>query len=456
MKPRWQPHVGLWVQLVFAVAIAIAVAIGSVAYLAHNAASRVYAEKIDSTVQDGLLPQIRRELDAVAPFCQPCLGGIAESIATQINGRIVLVGTNGARVVDTNPQEGWPPPTVDLSFPFSLRGSELKGYLVIADPVGQILKPFDAALAKALLLPSAAGFLVGLAIMLIFSRNIARPLSNLTAAARRVGAGELGLRVPTDGPREIAGLAQEFNGMAARLSESQQQRQDMVADIAHELRTPLTVLRGYLEAMRDGVAPTDDATLGIVYDETLQLQALVSDLQDLAQAEAHELGLITDTLSVADLLRSAAAEFRVQAQTKNVELATELPLETPPVSGDARRLAQVLHNFLANALRYTPAGGRITLRAVIDRAGLRVEVQDTGPGIAAEHLVHIFDRFYRVDKSRARDTGGSGLGLTIARRLIEAHGGTIGVVSTPGQGSTFWFQLPYLSPEQLPTDPPVA
>ena len=460
MKTQRLGRVSLWVQLVFAVGLAIAVAVGSVAYLFHRAVSEQYASQIRGQVRSEVGP-LGGYLASVAVVDPSALQSFAAELASREGARIVLF--NGTtqnsqnKVVDTDPSQSWPPPSGFLSFPLTLRGTTLTGYFVIPDPVTSYLRQYDAALARTLLLPSLIGFLVGLGIILLLTRRIVRPLSSMTNAARRVGAGELSLRVPEVGPPEVAALALEFNTMASRLAESQELRQALVADVAHELRTPLTVVRGYLEAIRDHLVEADSNTINTIFDETIHLQDLVNDLQDLAQADAQELRLEFGSVDLGQLLASARAEFSLEAQNKGVELQVTVPTaRLLVIIGDARRLAQVLHNLLGNALRYTPAGGRIQLMAAAAGNVARIEVRDTGTGISPEDLPFIFDRFYRVDKSRARGTGGSGLGLTIARRIIEAHHGTIEVGSELGAGTTFTIDLPMQAEAKADNEPPVA
>jgi signal transduction histidine kinase len=302
----------------------------------------------------------------------------------------------------------------------------------------------DRELFRTLLPPTLAGLAAALAVSLLLSRRIALPVTRLAAAARRFGSGELETRVPVAGPVEVAALASEFNRMAEDLQRSQEQRQALVADVAHELRTPLTVMRGYLEALKDGVTPATPETLEVVHAEALQLGRLVSDLQDLAQADAAQLALDPRPCDIRALLETQVAGFALQAGDKGVHLALTAPADLPRARADEQRIAQVVHNLIANALRYTPPGGEIRLSARGEPGGVRVEVADTGPGIAPEHLERVFDRFYRIDPSRARLSGGSGLGLRIAKRLVEAHSGHMGAASALGEGSLFWFVLPVL------------
>jgi two-component system OmpR family sensor kinase/two-component system sensor histidine kinase BaeS len=272
--------------------------------------------------------------------------------------------------------------------------------------------------------------------------------------------GKLDERVPIAGATEVADVARAFNEMASGLQQAEQLRRNMVADVAHELRTPLTVIQGNLRALLDDVYPLDKAEITTIYDETVMLSRLIGDLRELAQAEAGQLALAPHPIDVAPLVEAAVAPFAAQAAEQEVVLTVDVPRDMPPMQADPDRVRQVMHNLLANALRHTPAGGTITLCARTEVRGLRTEVPerqasalspqssvlitvaDTGTGIAADDLAHIFDRFWRANRSRSRDHGGSGLGLAIARQLVEAQGGQIGVESAVGQGSQFWFTLP--------------
>jgi two-component system sensor histidine kinase BaeS len=217
----------------------------------------------------------------------------------------------------------------------------------------------------------------------------------------------------------------------------------MVADVAHELATPLANIRGYLEAIEDGVVAADEATLRTLREETAQLNGLIDDLQELAQAEAGTLHLDREPIAPAELVERAIAAARPRAAEGAITLVGAVAPDLPPVAADPQRIGQVLQNLLANALRHTPQGGRITVEARRTPAGtVALSVADTGIGIAPDDLPRIFERFYRADSSRARATGGSGLGLTITRRLVEAHGGRIDATSAVGKGSRFTFTLP--------------
>jgi two-component system sensor histidine kinase BaeS len=269
--------------------------------------------------------------------------------------------------------------------------------------------------------------------------RLVRPLRTLIAAAE--GPADQAVRVPVMANDEIGHLAAAFNDLADRREHLERQRKAMVSDVAHELRTPLTNIRSWLEAAQDGLTPPNQELLALLLEEALLLQHILDDLRDLAAADAGELVLHPEPLRVRQVLGQLAAAHRGAADRGGVELAVEATEELR-VHADPVRLRQVIGNLVSNAIRHTPAGGSVALRARAEDGVLILEVADTGTGIDAEHLPHVFDRFWRADKSRTRDTGGSGLGLAITRKLSEAHGGSVSVVSTPGLGSVFTVRLP--------------
>jgi two-component system sensor histidine kinase BaeS len=256
-------------------------------------------------------------------------------------------------------------------------------------------------------------------------------------------AGDLDVRVDVHGRDELAELAAAFNGMAARIAETERLRRQMVSDVAHELRSPVTNLRCTLESIQDGLAVPDRASIDALHEETLFLQRLVSDLQDLTLADAGQLALHVRPVDLRDVIRRAAAAMPATAGQPSVHI--DCPERLPDVQGDRDRLEQVFRNILSNARTHTPADGRIEVRAWEDGRWIHVEVVDTGAGIDAAHVAHVFDRFYRADTSRSRDTGGAGLGLAIALQLVTAHGGDISAASDGlGKGARFCVRLPVL------------
>ncbi|MFJ7277177.1 sensor histidine kinase [Kitasatospora sp. NPDC098663] len=285
---------------------------------------------------------------------------------------------------------------------------------------------------------------VTVAITTVVGLRLSRPLNALTRAARRMTDGDLSARVTATGRDEIAGLAAAFNAMAQRREQLEELRRAMVGDIAHELRTPLSNIRGWLEAVEDGVVTADGALTGSLLEEALQLQHLIDDLRDLADADAGELALHREPVDVEDLLAQVATAHGARAQASGVALVVETA-DAPAgyeVFADPVRLRQLVGNLVANAVRHTPGGGTVTLRARTESDALLIEVADTGGGIAEADLPLVFERFWRADKSRNRQSGGSGLGLAIVRKLAELHGGGVHAASTPGAGSVFTVRLP--------------
>jgi len=296
-----------------------------------------------------------------------------------------------------------------------------------------------------------AGVTVGVISGVLISRTLAAPMSHLSQAAKAIGDRKLSSRVQASGTVEVIELANAFNDMAEGLEEAETLRRNMVADVAHELRTPLTVLQGNLRAIIDGVYPMDTSEIASLYDQTLVLRRLVTDLHELSQAEARKLALNMQPMDMELLLSRLASTFEPVAEERQITIYSEIESELPIVRGDSTRISQVLNNLLDNALRHTPEGGHISIHAYRSGENLRLTVSDTGQGIAPEHLPYVFERFYRADRARARQTGGSGLGLAIARAIIEAHAGTI-CVASPGvdQGSTFTIDLPLVEKVTVP------
>jgi signal transduction histidine kinase len=296
-----------------------------------------------------------------------------------------------------------------------------------------------------LIFASLGAVLASVLLGVLLARSLTRTLRELTAATKKVAKGDLEQQVPIRSNDELGELAASFNQMSADLTQSRDLRRQMTADIAHELRTPLTVVLGHTEALSEGQLPPDPQTFDIIYDETKRLNRLVEDLRTLSLSDAGELHLNRQRISPTDLLERAAAARKSEANSKEIMLEIEPPSELPDVNVDPDRVTQVLVNLLDNALRYTPAGGMITLSATQIQEGVAIAVKDSGPGIPAEDLNHLFERFYRGDKSRQREQGGSGLGLAIAKSLVESQGGRIRVESQLGEGATFIIELPEYS-----------
>jgi two-component system, OmpR family, sensor histidine kinase BaeS len=297
---------------------------------------------------------------------------------------------------------------------------------------------------------------IGLAVVL--ATNLIRPLKALNAGAQKIAAGKLGHRVEVKSKDETGRLAESFNVMANSLQKSEEARKRLLADVAHELRTPLTVIKGTVDAMIDGVLPTDESQLKIIRGESLVLARLISDLRDLSLAEAGKLKLELSVIDWADLINSKLNQLRPLAEAKGIGLEFKGADGSPRVFADWLRMEQVLANLLSNAIRHTPGGGKITVSLsgsnLDGKPAVTTAVSDTGEGIPADKLEHIFDRFYRIEDSRARSEGtGAGLGLAIVKQMMAAHGGEVRVESRPGEGSTFFITLPAAETLTQKSDP---
>jgi two-component system OmpR family sensor kinase/two-component system sensor histidine kinase BaeS len=287
--------------------------------------------------------------------------------------------------------------------------------------------------------------LIGGAIGAFIFRIMGTPLANIMAAADAVAKGDLQTRLDEKGPGEFRRLAQSFNRMTEELEKADQQRRNLTADVAHELRTPLHILQGNLEGILDGIYQPSIEHIEAMLDETRMLSRLVDDLQTLSLVETGQLHFRMEPIDIAELLADVRTSFSgpVEAAGINLKVSTEGDPEDLVINGDAERLDQVLSNLMGNALRYTPAGGSIDLKAAASSNGIQISVQDTGVGIPAEDLPFIFERFWRGDKARQRQSGtSSGLGLAIAKQFIQAHGGYITAESEPDKGTTFRIHFP--------------
>jgi signal transduction histidine kinase len=282
--------------------------------------------------------------------------------------------------------------------------------------------------------------LIGVFLSVLMSRSVTQPVSQLAEAAQAIGRRDLNYRVEVKGSQELQDLAQSFNRMAEQLEHAETTRRNLMADVAHELRTPLAVLEGNLRAILDGVHELNEEEIALLYEQTHHLNRLVEDVHELSLAEAHQLSLECKEVDLARLVKDTKAHFELIAQEQGVQLSLELdePLIHPCL--DENRMRQVLHNLLANAFRYTPSGGKvaITAKRKADEGALEITVMDTGMGISAEELPHIFNRFYQTKDTASRDRGGTGLGLAIVKAIVQAQGGQVSVVNPgPNQGSTF-------------------
>jgi signal transduction histidine kinase len=299
---------------------------------------------------------------------------------------------------------------------------------------------FDDSVTRVVIVAVVVGVASAAVLALLFARRLARPLGLISRAARRIAEGDYRARVPREGPEELASLADSFNQMAMSLEEQQRVRRDFIANAAHELRTPLTNLKGYLEALRDGVVPADAATFESLLEEADRLVRLSRSLDTLAEGDAATAPPEVVEVDVAMAVRSAVDLARPAFARASLVLEVDVPASLP-ARANPDHLAQVLANLLQNALRYTPLGGSVTIHGERRPNDVLIAIVNTGDGIPAADLPRVFERFYRVDKSRDRAHGGAGIGLAIVQQLVEAAGGQVGVESANGT-TRFWFSLP--------------
>jgi len=330
------------------------------------------------------------------------------------------------------------------SEPIEVEGSAV-GHLIVgrgAFRESRAAGLFIDRLIRILILSLLGATIVAVLFGIVLARSLTNPLAELTKATRAVAEGDLYQKVAVRSNDELGELAKSFNLMNANLARSRDRRRQMTADIAHELRTPLSVILSHTEGIRDGVLEASQEVINIVHEETLRLSSMVDDLRMLSLAEAGELSFEYQEIPPEQLLREAEAFHLPRAKRKKIHIEIHVSPNLDKVRVDPGRIAQVLGNLMDNALRYTPEGGIISLQAEQTSDYVELRIQDSGPGIGTEELEHLFERFYREDKSRQRDKGGSGLGLAIAKSIVEGHGGRIRAESDLGHGLSIIIQLP--------------
>jgi histidine kinase len=312
----------------------------------------------------------------------------------------------------------------------------------MAGMMSDLEEAVSQGMTEALLGGGVAAVVVAVVASYLVSGWLVGVIGRVAHAAKRIAAGEYGQRVAYEADDEIGELARSFNEMAARLEETEQVRRELLGTISHELRTPLTNIQGYMEGLIDGVVPEEPATYQRVYLEASRLARLVTDIERLSRVEAGVEPVEPKPLPTSRVVLESVERLRPQFEQKPLELVTELAPGLPRVMADEDKLIQVLVNLMANSFKYTPAGGRVTVRAGAAGTQVRLEVEDTGEGIPGEDLPHIFERFYRVDKSRSAAGGGAGIGLAVTKSLVERMGGSIRAESRLGEGTTVTFLLP--------------
>ncbi len=309
--------------------------------------------------------------------------------------------------------------------------------------MAQYYQEFQTSFNESLILAVVIASLVALLASVFISRGVVAPIHRMTQASERIAEGRYDERVQVHQSDELGQLARSFNQMAERLEQVETMRRQLIGDVAHELRTPLTAIKGSAEGLMDGVLPASDETYQQIHKEAERLNHLVDDLQELSRVESRAIALDIRPVDSALVIGTVVKRLQNQFDAKRVSLSVDLPPEPVFFLADEGRAVQVLTNLVGNALRHTPENGVVSISAAREKNEVKISVRDTGEGIEAGHLPRIFDRFYRADKSRSRARGGSGIGLTIAKHLVEAMGGKIAAQSEgKNKGSVFTFTLP--------------
>lgn len=376
------------------------------------------------------------------PFGRSSSRGLLWWLAGQ---RMILADTGNRIVFDSEDEMTGELLGEDIQVPkvpLLLRNQPIGSLVVAQFDEGGLEQQFLDRVNQGLALAALGTIVIALVVAILLSRQLTSPIRRLTAAARGIAAGRFDQRVSVSSSDEVGQLADSFNEMASKLRMGEVQRRQMLADIAHELRNPLSTIQGNLEGMLDGVLPLKPEQVATAYDQTLVLSRLVEDLRLLSLAEARQLHLEKTETDLGSLVRGVVDNFRPLAQERGVDLQARIPAWPAIVTVDPQRISQVVANLLSNALRYVAGGDTVTVAIRRTDSGSEVYVSDSGPGIDADELPHVFERFYRVEKSRSRSAGGSGLGLAIAKELVETHGGRIWVESQVGQGAKFTFAIP--------------
>jgi signal transduction histidine kinase len=335
---------------------------------------------------------------------------------------------------------------IDMTaFPLVVDENKRIGTLYLVSPltsgISSLENTFISNLTRQVIFTIIMVALLALLLGLLLAREITSPLGELSGAIHQLAQGKLEVKVHPHGDRELASLGRDFNLMAGKLLDQERNRRRFMSDIAHELRTPLTLLRGRLEALQSGKLESSEELASSLVDEVIRLTRLVKDLETIGLAESGALQLVKEPVEISELIERLTP-LRLAMEEDNIHFQVSIDNRVKQVVADANRLLQILINLLSNAMRHTDAGGEISLLVQEERGGIVFSVQDSGPGIHSDHLPYIFDRFYRVDESRNRESGGKGLGLAIARSYVEAHGGRMWVESAPGQGASFYFSIP--------------
>ncbi|MBN2238601.1 MAG: HAMP domain-containing protein [Dehalococcoidales bacterium] len=318
-------------------------------------------------------------------------------------------------------------------------GGSMQPAAAVTTPEDDFLDEVNDSLWKVGLITLAVALVLGL----VLTRQIIRPVKTLISGVRHIARGELNHRINVRSRDEIGELAESFNSMASALEKTEQSRRQLTADIAHELRTPLTVIEGTVNGIIDDVFPSDEEHLSSILEQTSLLTRLINDLRDISRAESGQLELNLSATDITELVGRIVSDYRTQTGEKNISMTFTASPELPEIMADPFRIEQAVTNLIMNAIRHVPDNGIISVTAEERETGIEIAVIDNGEGILPEDLPHVFERFYRSGSSRSREKGGTGLGLAIVKRMIESHGGSVSVESSPGKGADFRIFLPF-------------
>lgn len=435
---RWKLLVGFF--------LIVAVVIGTVALVANRSATQEFDRYI---TQDQALKYQRLSLMLSSYYEQTgSWEGVQElidKISKTYQNRIVLTNDEGSVVADTAGDLANNAYEDVLNQKIATLGEADKpsGFLYLKDRKrSELEKIFLSSVNYSITLAAIISVLAAILLTVLYARRTLKPIKDITSAAERIESGNLDQEVRVKSRDEVGKLASAFNSMAAELKKQERLRKNMVSDVAHELRSPLTKIHGYLKAIKEGTIETNEKAIDSLYRNSKLLKRLVEDLHDLAMAEAGKLNLEKQPILLDDIISRAVESIHLRLEKENLELNIgsngKILLNVDP-----DRIHQVLQNLLENAIFHSPEGGTIQLDTERSDEQVEISISDEGEGIPREDLPYVFDRFYRVDRSRSRTTGGTGLGLTISKELVEAHGGGIDVKSEEGEGTTFTVTLPY-------------
>ena len=452
----------LWLRLLVVTVTPVLITVISVAVLANYITIGQFETFLtqDTQQRDDRLKSVLEHSYQEQGGSWPGVGNTVQRMAALIGERLVVTDTSGkvisdsaGQIVDQQQGRNWRRPV-----PLTVNDTRVGTLFINPTLPGRAsslnIQAFLEGVNRSLVIGSVLAVVAGLLLTVLFSNGLRRQLAVVIRVTRQIGRGELSLRIPTPHQGDLADLGMAINHMADDLERQLRARQQMVADVAHELRTPLQNINGYIEGLRDGVVAADERTLGVLSSETALLRRLVDDLQDLSLADSGSLTVELAPVRVDEQIAAIVESMRPRADELGLELAGAAQAELPAVEADERRLRQVIANLVQNAFAYTPAGGRVWISTRQVPGEVEITVSDTGTGIAREDQERVFDRFYRVDPARSRSTGGSGLGLTIARELMHAMHGEAGVRSRLSEGSHFWLRLPLaLESDRQPVRP---